>query len=131
MSSELDIKFPEIYYDGTKIRMYEYLKTELNRTYADIFLFAMAFAKKNKIPPKELEKPTKLSPGAFSVQMRVFMRSIMIAEHNDVYVIRDNNAVRRMCEKYANAGIGRVYMKIKNRNIEKNVEDILAELIQS
>ena len=135
MSSDLDIKFPEINYDGAKTEMYEYLKTYedspfYNRTYADIFLFAMAFAKKNKMPGKKLEKPTKLPASAFDGQMRVFMRSIMIAEHNDVYIIRDNGAMRRVCEKYANAGIDMLYMKIKNRPIEKDGEDILAELIQ-
>ena len=136
MSSELDIKFPEIYYDGTKSNMYDELKTSqaspfYNRTYADIFLFAMALAKKNRIQPKSLEKPTKMPPGAFNGKMRVFMRSIMIDEQADVYSIRDNTALRHMCEKYANAGIDTLYKKIKDRPIEKHGEDILAELIQS
>ena len=136
MSSDLDIKFPEINYDGAKAKLYEDLKTHpdspfCNRTYADIFLFAMALAKKNGIPPKGLEKPTKMPPGAFGGKMRVFMRSIMIEEGRDVYAIRDNTALRHMCEKYANAGMDTLYMKIMERPTEKHGDDILAELIQS
>ena len=136
MSSELDIKFPEIHYDGTKAEMYEYLKLDesspfYGRTHADIFLFAMALAKKTKITRKKLEKPAKLPASAFSGQMRTFMRSIMIEECHDVYVLKDNGKMRHMCEEYANAGIDTLYRKIKNKPFEKGGEDVLAELIQS
>ena len=136
MSSELDIKFPEVFYDGTKKDLYEYLQTYPdspfhNRAYADIFLFAMALAKKNGIPPKRLEKQTKMPPGAFNGKMRVFMRSVMIDEEHDVYSIRDNTALRHICERYANAGIDLLYMRIKERPAETHGDDVLAELIQS
>lgn len=136
MSSDLDIKFPEIYYDGAHAEMYEYLKTDpdspfLNRTHAEIFLFAMALAKRDGITPKNLEKPSKMPPSAFSSHMRALMRSIMMDERGDVYSIGDNTAMRHMCEKYANAGITGLYMRIRERPEDKHGEDILAELIQS
>lgn len=136
MSSDLDIKFPEIYYDGAHAEMYEYLKTDpdspfLNHTYAEIFLFAMALAKRDRITPKSLEDPSKMPPSAFSSRMRALMRSIMMDEHGDVYSIGNNTAMRRMCEKYANAGIARLYLSIKERPEGKHGEDVLAELIRS
>ena len=136
MSSELDIKFPEFNYDAAKKDMYEELKTDTespfrNHSYAEIFLFAMALAKKNNMSPKNLEKPSKMPPGAFNGRMRVFMRSIMIDEKRDVYSISDNTVLRHMSEKYANAGIDMLYMKFKDRPLGTNGEDILAELIRS
>ena len=136
MSNELDIKFPEINYDASKSNMYEYLKTDptspfANNTYAEIFIFAMALAKRNGMAPEKLEKPSKLPPGAFNSNMRTLMRSIMIDEHKNVYSIRDNTELRHMCEKYANAGISMLYLKIKEKQLGQDGEDVLAELIQS
>ena len=136
MSSDLDIKFPEFNYDAAKKDMYEELKTDTEspfhkHSYAEIFLFAMALAKKNNMSPKDLEKPSKMPPGAFNTRMRVFMRSIMIDEKRDVYSISDNTALRHMSEKYANAGIDTLYMKFKDRPLGTNGEDVLAELIRS
>ena len=136
MPSELDIKFPEIHYDGTKADMYKHLKYDpdspfYGQNFADIFLFAMALAKKKGIHPKSLEKPNKLPASAFDARMRAFMRSIMIDEHQDVYAIKDNTALRRMCEDYANAGINDLYINIKEKPVDENGDDILAKLIQS
>lgn len=136
MSSELDIKFPEINYDAARADMYKKLKESPDspfhgHTYADIFLFAMALAKKHEITPKELETPAKLPASAFNETMRAFMRSIMIDELGDVYAIRDNAKLRLMCEKYANAGIEMLYMNIMKRPVEKHGDDILADLIKS
>ena len=136
MSSELDIKFPEIHYDAVRADLYKKLKESPDspfhgHTYADIFLFAMALAKKCGTTPKELETPAKLPASAFNETMRAFMRSIMIDESGDVYAIRDNNKLRRMCEKYANAGIEMLYMKIMKKPEEKYGDDILADLVKS
>lgn len=136
MSSDLDIKFPEINYDATYADLYKKLRENPDspfrgQTYADIFLFAMALAKKNGTTPKELATPAKLPAAAFNETMRAFMRSIMIDERGDVYAIRDNTELRRMCEKYANAGIEMLYMKIMEKPEEKYGDDVLTELIQS
>ncbi len=134
MSSELDIKFPDIYYDATHLDWYKKLRDSpdspfYGHTYADIFLFAMALAKKNGTTPKALEKPAKLPASAFNETMRAFMRSIMIDELGNVYAIRDNTKLRHMCEKYANAGIEMLYMKVMERSAEKYGDDALADLI--
>ena len=136
MSSELDIKFPEINYDATHADLYKKLKENPDspfhgQTHADIFLFAMALAKKNGTTPKALEKPAKLPAAAFTETMRAFMRSIMIDELGDVYAIRDNTKLRHMCEKYANAGIEMLYMKVMEKPEDKYGDDVLTELIQS
>ena len=136
MSSDLDIKFPEIHYDGAHAYMYNYLMTDpdspfLSHTHAEIFLFAMALAKRDRIAPKDLEDPKKMPSSAFSGRMRALMRSVMMDERGNVYSIGDNTAMRRMCEKYANAGIARLYLSIKERPEGKHGEDVLAELIRS
>lgn len=132
MSKELDIKFPEIFYDGDKKHMYSYLETDptspfMGHTRAAVFIFAMALAKRDGLTPSTLKKPTKLPPNAFDQNMRTLMRSIMIEEKNNVYCIDDNIELRNMCQKYANAGIDKLYSKFKNNPI--NREDVLATLI--
>ena len=136
MSNELDIKFPEISYDGAKDYMYKWLKDDpespFNRhTYASIFIFAMALAKRDGMTPAHLEKPAKMPPSAFDSSMRTLMRSIMIDEKRDVYCIKDNLGLRNVCQQYANAGIDKLYLSVKNRQVGKEGEDMLAELIQS
>lgn len=136
MSNELDIKFPEISYDETKATMYQYLKDDPEspfhgHTYATIFIFAMALAKRDGLLPENLEKSAKMPPNAFDGNMRTLMRSIMIDEKHDVYRIRDNIALRNMCQRYANVGIDRLYLSIKNKPVGKEGEDVLIELIQS
>ena len=136
MSSELDINFPEIFYDGEKNHMYKYLIDDPespfhNQTHASIFVFAMALAKRDGLLPADLKKQAKMQPGAFDPNMRTLMRSIMIDEKNDVYCIKDNLKLRNMCQKYANAGIDKLYLSIKNRQVGIETEDVLANLIQS
>lgn len=136
MSDELDRKFPEINYDSTKAYMYKYLLDDPDSpfndcTHAQIFVFSMALAKKNSLLPERPTKPAKLPPTAFDEKMRSLMRSVMIDENNDVYSISDNTKMRYMCEGYANAGIGLLYMKIKEKPIGQYGEDVLVELLQS
>lgn len=136
MSSDLDTKFPEIFYDKEKKEKYEYLVKDVDspfrdKTYASIFIFAMALAKKKKLLPVDLKQQTKMPQSAFDSRMRSLMRSIMMDEMNDVYCIGDNLKLRKMCEGYANAGIDVLYLRIKERRMGENAEDILADLIES
>ena len=136
MSSELDIKFPEIFYDGAKDYMYKYLKDDPEspfhgQTYASMFIFAMALAKRDGLLPADLKKPAKMPPSAFNSTMRTLMRSIMIDEKRDVYAIKDNSELRAMCQKYANAGIDTLYLSVKDRPSWKEKEAVLADLIKS
>ena len=136
MQDELDIKFPEINYDGAKKFMYDYLEKDPDspfegQTLAAIFTFAMALAKRDGMSPEALELPKRLPSNAFDSHMRVLMRSILIDEKKDVYSIKDNIELRRRCGKYANAGIDKLYNAIKNRDIGKDGEDVLVELLQS
>ena len=134
--NELDTKFSDVHYDAAKSEMYDYLKTDPSspfegRTLAEIFIFSMAIAKKIGMAPEKPQKPSKMPPYAFGAEMRAFMRSILIEENNDVYSIKSNADLRRMCEGYANAGIGTLYTKIKNRPVGTEGEDVLAEFLQS
>ena len=136
MSNELDIKFPEIFYDKKKYELYSYLKSDpqspfRESTFAGIFIFAMALAKRRNMTPEKIETPAKLEPYAFGSDMRVLMRSIMIAEKKDAYSIRDNTALRRLCEGYANAGIDLLYLKVKERPDGQYGEDVFADLLKS
>ena len=81
--------------------------------------------------PEGLKKPAKMPPGAFDATMRTLMRSIMIDEKHDVYSIKDNSELRNMCQKYANAGIGNLYLSVKNRPTWKEKEVVLMDLIKS
>lgn len=136
MSNELDIRFPAIRYDQEKRHMYEYLKNDLSSpfvgsSFAVISMFAMAIAKKHGMSPSKLsDNRVKMPTDAFHSEMRVFIRSLLIEENNDVYAIGDNGALRRMCEGYANAGIDVLYTKIKRRPVEKNKEDVFTELFE-
>ena len=137
MSGELDVKFPEIFYDDAKGHMYKYLRDDpespfKGQTLAVIFIFAMALAKRDGLLPTDLKKPTgKMPPNAFNSSMRTLMRSIMIEENHDVYCIKDNLKLRNMCQKYANAGIDRLYLMFHNRQAWEDKEKVLADLIKS
>ena len=136
MSSDLDTKFPEIFYDKEKHNMYEYLKGDpespfKGQTYASIFIFAMALAKRNGLLPESLKKPSKMQSNAFDTVTRTLMRSIMISEKHDVYSIKNNIELRKMCEEYANVGIDKLYFNVKNKSTWKAKEDVLMDLITS
>ncbi len=136
MTDDLDIKLSEIMYDGTKAEKYTELEDDpyspfYKRTRAEVFLFAMAYAKRHQITPKKLGKQTKLPGSAFNTRMRILMRSIMIDEDSDVYAIRDNTKLRHMCEGYANAGIDELHSKVKMMKGGNYPDDILLKLIQS
>ena len=135
MSSELDVKFPEIFYDDTKGYMYKYLKDDPEspfngQTHAAIFIFAMALAKREGLLPADVKKPSKMQPGAFNSAMRTLMRSIMMEEKRDVYCIKDNIELRNMCQKYANAGIDKLYLRFFKRQAWEDKEKVLADLIK-
>lgn len=136
MSSELDVKFPEIFYDESKDYMYKYLigdpESPFNsQTHAEIFIFAMALAKRDGLLPADLKKTKKMPPNAFNSAMRTLMRSIMMEEKRDVYCIKDNLELRNMCQKYANAGIDKLYLRFYTRQAWEDKEKVLADLIKS
>ena len=133
---DLDIKFPEIYIDKAKSHMYDKLDTDpgspfRGTTQAAVFIFAMAYAKKNRMAPKKFKVSAKLPAAAFGQEMRTLMRSIMIDEKNDVYAIGDNTPLRKLCEEYANAGIDTLYRKIMERPLGVYGEDVLVDLLKS
>ena len=135
MTSDLDTKFPEINYDGTKDYMYKYLINDLksplkDQTHAIIFIFAMSLAKRDGLTPSDLKKPAKMPPNSFNADMRRLMRSILIDEKCDVYSIIDNRELRILCEKYANVGIDKLYNMIKSCPEGTEREDVLVDLIQ-
>lgn len=136
MSSELEIKFPEVFYDRDYREQYHDLTSEdwspfNNSTMADLFVFSMAYAFKKKLSPRNLSKnPIKLPPNAFSTRHRTLMRSLVIQQTNDINVVKDNVTVVRTCEKYANAGIEEIYEKIKEASPETTIENIMIEIIK-
>ena len=136
MVDDLDIKFPEINVDKAKSHMYNELDTDpdspfRNTTQAAIFIFAMAYAKKNRLTPKQLTAGAKLPANVFGHEMRTIMRSIMIDETNDVYAIGDNMQLRKLCEEYANAGIDLLYHQIQERELGQSGEDVLVSILKS
>ena len=126
----------EIYTDKSKKHMYDWLTKNpespfRGETDAAVFVFAMAYAKKNYMAPKEFKNGAKLPGYAFGEEMRAVMRSIFIDEKNSVYAISDNTHMRKMCENYANAGIDSLYLKLKERQYGKSGEDILVDMLKS
>ena len=138
MVDDLDIKFPDIYINNEKSHMYDELDTNpespfRGTTQAAVFIFAMAYAKKNRMAPKKFKAGrVRLEGTAFGLEMRTLMRSLMIDEKNDVYAIGDNTPLRKLCEEYANAGIDTLYDKIiRNRSPGTSGEDVLVDLLRS
>ena len=136
MVDDLDIKLSEIYIDKNKSHMYDELSKDpdspfMDTTQATVFMFAMAYAKKNNMAPKEFKRSAKLPGHAFGEEMRAVMRSIVIDEKDNVYAIGDNKMMRKLCEGYANAGIDTLYLKIKQRPLGQLGEDVLVEMLKS
>ena len=135
MSSDLDTKFREVPYDRQHQDMYRDLTSQdwspfNKRTNATAFIFSMAYAFSNGIKPLALGTDTlKLPPYAFDTQMRTLMRSLAIHLKGDVNVIKDNNVVIKICSEHANAAIGEVYQRIKEKEQQFTSENILEKII--
>ena len=121
--SEFEIDFPDVAYDKKDQEFYRSLCAEdsssifKNRTRVDVFMYAMAlgFNAKKRLPLEK--KAANLNPSAISGDMRWLMRSVAVADTEDLDVIvKDHHTkVIEIAEEYANAGI-----KILREMIEKS-----------
>ena len=121
--SEFEIDFPDVAYDKNDQEFYASLVAEdsssifKNRTRVDVFMYAMAlgFNAKKRLPLEK--KAANLNPSAISGEMRWLMRSVAVADTEDLdIIIKDHHTkVIEIAEEYANAGI-----KILREMIEKS-----------
>ena len=121
--SEFEIDFPDVAYDKNDQEFYASLVAEdsssifKNRTRVDVFMYAMAlgFNAKKRLPLEK--KAANLNPSAISGDMRWLMRSVAVAdtENLDIIVKDHHTKVIEIAEEYANAGI-----KILREMIEKS-----------
>ena len=121
--SEFEIDFPDVAYDKNDQEFYASLVAEdsssifKNRTRVDVFMYAMAlgFNAKKRLPLEK--KAANLNPSAISGDMRWLMRSVAVADTEDLdIIVKDHHTkVIEIAEEYANAGI-----KILREMIEKS-----------
>ena len=120
---EFEIDFPDVAYDKNDQEFYASLVAEdsssifKNRTRVDVFMYAMAlgFNAKKRLPLEK--KAANLNPSAISGDMRWLMRSVAVADTEDLdIIVKDHHTkVIEIAEEYANAGI-----KILREMIEKS-----------
>lgn len=136
MTTNLDVKFPDVWYDRSLNGVLDELVNEEwspfnGRTRADVFIYAMAYAFSHNMKPKALDpKPMKLPPYAFDVEKRTLMRSLAIYVKSDISVIKNNNEVIKICSEYANAAIMEIYNTLRNKPSDVTSENVLEELLQ-
>ena len=130
--SEFEIDFPDVAYDKKDQEFYRSLCAEdsssifKNRTRVDVFMYAMAlgFNAKKRLPLEK--KAANLNPSAISGEMRWLMRSVAVADTEDLdIIIKDHHTkVIEIAEEYANAGIIIIRDMIKKSTLEseKDVE---------
>ena len=121
--SEFEIDFPDVAYDKNDQEFYASLVAEdsssifKNRTRVDVFMYALAlgFNAKKRLPLEK--KAANLNPSAISGEMRWLMRSVAVADTEDLdIIVKDHHTkVIEIAEEYANAGI-----KILREMIEKS-----------
>ena len=136
MTTDLDVKFPDVVYDRSfRDKMGDLINEEWSpfkgRTMADVYIYAMAYAFSHNMKPKALDpKPMKLPPYAFDIEKRTLMRSLAIHVKNDIRVIKNNSEVVTICSEYANAGLGSIYNALKNKNHMITSEDVLEGFLE-
>ena len=128
--SEFEIDFPDVAYDKNDQEFYASLVAEdsssifKNRTRVDVFMYALAlgFNAKKRLPLEK--KAANLNPSAISGDMRWLMRSVAVAETEDLdIIIKDHHTkVIEIAEEYANAGIIIIRDMIKNSTLESEKE---------
>ena len=94
----------------------------------------MSYAYAKNLPRKPIDgKDKKLPPRGFDTQMRYMMRTLAIHEEGDVNVVKNNNAVVKICAEYANAAFHEIYKKIEGStfNRAQKLENMIAEEIMS
>ena len=126
--SEFEIDFPDVAYDKNDQEFYASLVAEdsssifKNRTRVDVFMYAMAlgFNAKKRLPLEK--KAANLNPSAISGEMRWLMRSVAVADTEDLNVIKSHKKVIEIAEEYANAGIHIIRDMIKKSTLESEKE---------
>ena len=128
--SEFEIDFPDVAYDKNDQEFYASLVAEdsssifKNRTRVDVFMYAMAlgFNAKKRLPLEK--KAANLNPSAISGDMRWLMRSVAVADTEDLdIIIKDHHTkVIEIAEEYANAGIKILREMIERSTLESEKE---------
>ena len=128
--SSFEIDFPDVAYDKNDQEFYASLVAEdsssifKNRTRVDVFMYAMAlgFNAKKKLPLEK--KAANLNPSAISGDMRWLMRSVAVADTEDLdIIIKDHHTkVIEIAEEYANAGIKILREMIERSTLESEKE---------
>ena len=128
--SEFEIDFPDVAYDKNDQEFYASLVAEdsssifKNRTRVDVFMYAMAlgFNAKKRLPLEK--KAANLNPSAISGDMRWLMRSVAVAETEDLdIIIKDQHTkVIEIAEEFANAGIKILREMIERSTLESEKE---------
>ena len=128
--SSFEIDFPDVAYDKNDQEFYASLVAEdsssifKNRTRVDVFMYAMAlgFNAKKRLPLEK--KAANLNPSAISGEMRWLMRSVAVADTEDLdIIIKDHHTkVIEIAEEYANAGIKILREMIERSTLESEKE---------
>ena len=128
--SEFEIDFPDVAYDKNDQEFYASLVAEdsssifKNRTRVDVFMYAMAlgFNAKKRLPLEK--KAANLNPSAINGDMRWLMRSVAVADTEDLdIIIKDHHTkVIEIAEEYANAGIKILREMIERSTLESEKE---------
>lgn len=99
---------------------------------AHVFIYCMAYAFANKIPPSKTPGSSGSMPAsAFKREMRDFMKALAIEHEQKLDVIADPKRVVEIGQDYAFAGFNEVYNRVRSRSEdkpEKILEDILYEV---
>ena len=128
--SSFEIDFPDVAYDKGDQEFYSSLVAEdsssifKKKERVDVFMYAMAlgFNAKKRLPLEK--KAANLNPSAISGEMRWLMRSVAVAETEDLdIIIKDHHTkVIEIAEEYANAGIKILREMIERSTLESEKE---------
>jgi dnd system-associated protein 4 len=109
-------------YDSNFKDTFDKLKTHPSspfkgREYADIFLFAIAFAIRNQLPPSKIKgkKNPNIPLSAFG-KNEWLLNAIAIAEYKDHNILNSPEKIHSLAEEYANAGLDELSKFILERS---------------
>ena len=126
--SSFEIDFPDVAYDKGDQEFYSSLVAEdsssifKKKERVDVFMYAMAlgFNAKKRLPL--VKRVPNLNPSAISGEERWLMRSIAVADTEDLNVIKSHKKVIEIAEEYANAGIKILREMIERSTLESEKE---------
>ena len=128
--SSFEIDFPDVAYDKGDQEFYSSLVAEdsssifKKKERVDVFMYAMAlgFNAKKRLPL--VKRVPNLNPSAISGEERWLMRSIAVADTEDLdIIIKDHHTkVIEIAEEYANAGIKILREMIERSTLESEKE---------